>query len=93
MHGKMMMTEISEAIESVIRIVRDEIRIPNSVSIDGKTCLVTDLKIDGDDLSFLVVPRLEREFKNKLSLEVWSKISTVEEIAEALINPTSHTRR
>lgn len=39
-----------------------------------------DLKIDGDDMSFLFAPRLERAFGIRVRLADWSTVGTVADL-------------
>jgi acyl carrier protein len=82
----------TEAELRIIEIVRDEALIPTQTIVDPDANLARDLRIDGDDITFLIIPRIEKEFGRKLSLRQWSQIGSPREIARAIIDPDSEER-
>jgi hypothetical protein len=48
--------------------------------------LVRDLQIDSDDLSFYVIPEIERRLGIHPPAAAWSRVSRIDEIAEMLVD-------
>ena len=77
------MHDFSDAYEMIVKYLRDELRVPDSITISPESSVTRSLKVDGDDLSFLLVPDLEKLFGKKLGNERWAGLETVEQIARA----------
>ena len=63
-------------LEEILLIPRDQI----SLSDD----LIRDLKADGDDLSFLFIPGVQRELGVSVAHHVWRKVFTVQDAVDTL---------
>jgi acyl carrier protein len=55
--------------------------------------VVRDLGADGDDLSFLFIPGIERDLGVTLSSTTWEHISTVQQVIDALRAARQDQRR
>ncbi len=52
--------------------------------------LVTDLKIDSDDLSFYFIPEIEKRLNVQVPIEEWNAVSTIEEIRDLILRYDPH---
>ena len=46
--------------------------------------LIKDLKMDGDDFSFIFVPEIESKFSVKIPIQAWRKVSTIEDVINVI---------
>lgn len=68
-------------IEETRRILRS-----TDYEIGGGERFVRDLGIDSDDLSFELIPRLERHFGVRIVPAAWRKVFTVNDAVQLLLN-------
>lgn len=75
---------LADDVEGVVRRHLAKItRIPQE-RIRPSDRIVRDLNADGDDLSFLFIPAVERELGVTVKLEVWRSVYTVQDAVDAL---------
>ena len=53
----------------------------------GAEQLVRDLRIDGDDLSFLFAPAIEARCATRPTLEDWRRVGTIDQAVDRLMAP------
>jgi acyl carrier protein len=53
--------------------------------------LVADLSIDGDDLSFEMIPELERRFGRRTNLDDWNDVWTVRDVIRVFERPRNES--
>jgi acyl carrier protein len=70
-----------EVEDTVLENLEDILQVPKS-QIRRTDRLLKDLKMDGDDFSFLFVPALERTLEVRFPSEVWSTIYTVQDVID-----------
>lgn len=68
---------------TVWEILSDVLRMPVE-DIDDQASLVEELRLDGDDFSFLVVPKLERALGISLRDADWSTVRTASDLYNAV---------
>ncbi len=71
---------MSKGTESVVLEVLEEVLKRPSSSIRAEQELVRDLGMDGDDYSFLFVPRLEQRLGVRPDLRDWNSVRTVADV-------------
>jgi acyl carrier protein len=77
------MLTFDQTFHEVVLYLRQEFQLSKDVPITAATSITRTLKIDTDDITFILIPDLEKRFKKNLSIEKWAQIETVEQIARA----------
>jgi acyl carrier protein len=73
---------------TVLEVVADLAgRDVGSIPLDAR--LVRDLKIDSDDLSFVLVPELSKRFSASVPVHVWDRVYTVGDVVRVFMDLTS----
>ena len=73
-----------EAEAFVMRNVR-EILADRSRPLRGDEHLTRDLKIDSDDLTYLLVPAIERLCARRPTVRDWAGVGTINEVVDLLV--------
>jgi acyl carrier protein len=82
MYGELNMGTREANVEKIISVLHEEYGLDKDIQLTPQTS-ISRLDIDTDDLSFLIIPALHKAFGRELSVAIWSKIETIEEIADA----------
>lgn len=82
LHDAMMTREAARQI--VDRLLRDVLLQP-SRTFRGDENLTTNLRIDGDDLSFWFIPELMKAAGIRVPIERWLSVSTVDDCADVIL--------
>lgn len=69
----------------VVRVIQD-ILCEETLKVSDDYDLVSDLKIDSDDLSFIFVPDLEDALSIKTRPSDWKKVNTVGDAVDLLFS-------
>ena len=70
--------------EVVLRVIEQELAIPRQrIRLDDR--FVADLKVDSDDLSFLLVPAVKRELSVDPPMDAWQTVFTVRDVVDLVI--------
>jgi acyl carrier protein len=77
------MATYEQVYAEIVEYLRVELGVSKKIDISPNSSVSRSMKIDSDDLSFLLVPDLEKKFGKKLGNKLWSEIETVEDIARA----------
>jgi acyl carrier protein len=67
-------------VRDAVRAILADVLGADADKLRDDALLVEDLKVDGDDFSFLVVPMLERELGVSLKGTDWSSVLTVADL-------------
>lgn len=81
------MTE-GEALDGVRAVVRNIVSDP-TIQLGPDVRLIADLGLSSDDLSFLFVPNIERQFGIKPSLEIWRGVFTIGDVVQLVLAETA----
>lgn len=68
-----------------VRAVIRKIMSDSTIQVGPGMRLIQDLGLSSDDLSFLFVPDIERQFGIKPSLEAWRRVYTVEDAVQLIL--------
>ncbi|MGQ0766960.1 MAG: hypothetical protein ACT4OZ_15025 [Gemmatimonadota bacterium] len=71
-----MSNEAESIREAVLDCLADVVDVPKSQMRDSDR-LIVELRIDGDEFSFVFVPELERRLGVKTSQDIWDRATTV----------------
>ena len=77
------MRKYDEVYSAIVDYLRNELRVPIHTNINPNSSISRSMGIDTDDLTFLLIPDLEKKFQRKLTNIQWSQLETVEQIARA----------
>jgi acyl carrier protein len=76
--------EIQSRVFDIIRFILADPGRSLSLTDD----LTQDLRIQGDDLSFLLVPRLEKTFGIRVPVREWEQVYTIGDVANLVARHT-----
>jgi acyl carrier protein len=77
------MNENLNIAQRIEKIIRQECDVPNIKKIYPHTSISRDLGIDGDDISYYLIPALHKEFGKTLTLDQWLEIETLDDMVNA----------
>ena len=77
------MKKYDEVYRTIVDYLRNELKVPMHIDINPNSSISRSMEIDTDDLTFLLIPNLQKKFQRKLSNKQWSQLETVEQIARA----------
>lgn len=80
----MVLADRDEVRRAVLTSLQDVTGVPQSQMRDENS-LLRDLKMTGDDFTFVFVPNVEKALGVKIQPSVWRKISTVGEAVEVFV--------
>ncbi|MEE3718018.1 hypothetical protein V2H45_14855 [Tumidithrix elongata RA019] len=84
-HPNWYMTNANElSIEEIVKKLAEDLSDIPFEAIKLSDRLIKDLKIDGDDLSFVFIPELELKLSLKVPTQEWSKVYTIEDVINLL---------
>jgi acyl carrier protein len=81
------MTNVNDSsIEEIVKKIIESERLSDipieSIKLSDR--LIKDLKMDGDDFSFIFVPEIELKFSVKIPIKAWRKVSTIEDVINVI---------
>ena len=77
----------AEALDGVRAVIRNIVS-DSTVQLGPDVRLMADLGLCSDDLSFLFVPNIERQFGIKPSLEIWRGVFTIGDVVQLVLAET-----
>lgn len=79
------MTNTSKlSIEEIVKRLAEDLSDIPFEAIKLSDRLIKDLKIDGDELSFVFVPELELKLSVKVPIQEWRTVYTIEDVINLL---------
>lgn len=82
-----------EEVERVVFDSLEDILMIPQYRIQRTDLLLRDLKLDGDDFSFLFVPNLEKVLQVKTTQEEWDKVYTVQDAIDVFTRAVERKNR
>jgi hypothetical protein len=77
------MKKYEDVYRAIVDYLRNELQVPPHIVINPNSSISRSMGIDTDDLTFLLIPYLQKKFQRKLGNKQWSQLETVEQIARA----------